>query len=158
MQIARDKPTRLQQKAYWEAETQKGNDDKVNFASQRRVQKAPEHRSDTDDPWSYPKVTLEVELSLWSQDQSQRTVQQANVNLVGNAEFRSHGMMVIMFVKRQSEATPKTTMNSRTTHFWQVQWARRKSSLSLQVTKDLEKFLVEMSGCTSNDAFRRRRI
>ena len=36
-----------------------------------------EHDSGKDDLWSHPKVTLESELGLWSQDQRQRTVQRA---------------------------------------------------------------------------------
>ena len=75
MQVARDVGLLKQR-------PKKGNDGKVNFVSQRRVQKMPEHRSDTDDLWSHLKVTLEGELSLWSQDQSQRTVRKANVNHV----------------------------------------------------------------------------
>ena len=36
--------------------------------------------SGTDDPWSHSKVMLRTELSLWLEDQRQRTAQQANVN------------------------------------------------------------------------------
>ena len=38
------------------------------------VNDVSEHRSHTEDHWSDPELTLEVELSLWSRDQSQRTV------------------------------------------------------------------------------------
>ena len=44
--------------------------------------------SGTDDPWSHPEVTLELESSLWLKDQKQRTVQRANVNHVSDAELQ----------------------------------------------------------------------
>ena len=104
----------------------------------RRLRTRWQQCSGTDDLWSHLKITPELELSLWLKDQRQRTAQQGNVNHVGNAELqKARSMMRIMCVKRQSKIISKTTLNSRTTRYRQVQRARSKSMLSLKVTKRL---------------------
>ena len=62
--------------------------------------------SGTDDLWSYSKVTLEFELSLWLKDQRQRTAQRANVNHVSNAELqKARNGLTTMLVNRRSKIT-----------------------------------------------------
>ena len=97
--------------------------------------------SGTDDLLSHSDVTLECESSLWLKDQRQRTVHRANVNHVSNAEFqKARNGMTTMFVKRQSKITSKTTLDSRTTHNWQVLQAQNKSLLSTSIGKRQRNF------------------
>ena len=58
--------------------------------------------------------------------------------MAGNAELqKARNGLTTMFVKRRSQITPKTTLNSRTTHYGQVQRAKSKSLSSFKVTKRL---------------------
>ena len=105
------------------------NNNKVNFAhvvTQTTMCSEGTEHDDNDvlaqTTQSHPKIALEKELSLWLKDQRQRTVKQANVNYVSNAELqKARNMMAIMFVNRRSKITSKTTLNSRATYYWQVQ-------------------------------------
>ena len=105
------------------------------------------------------QVILELELRLWLKDQSQRTVQQANVNLLSNAELqKAQNVMKVIFLKRQSRPRSEQSRTPEQTSFGKTYKQEASLHCPCKWQKDLEKFQVEKSWCTSNDAFRRFRI
>ena len=132
-----------------------GNNSKVNLAKccysingvirrhRARWQQCSGTRSDQRDLGTTP----ELKFRLWLKDQSQRTVQQANVNLCWQ-----HWTSLLKFSAEYDEShiseettstTTRTKLSSRTNQFWQVLQARSKSSLSLQMTKRLREISIE---------------
>ena len=96
-----------------------------------------------------PMVTPKSNIGIWIEslvmkDQRQRTVQQASVNHVSNAELqKARNGLTTMLVNRRSRITSKTRVNSRTVRHRQVLWARSKSLLSILMTKRLREITSE---------------